>query len=281
MLTRVPSKTFLLGEYVVLDGGPCLILTTPPYFELSCEPSNFEELSVAAQGIHPQSPAGKWLNQHADFFKNYHLHFFDPHQGKGGFGASGAQFIGVYQAIHSIQRTICSIESLLKAYWEMFPQRTQVLPSGADLVAQIVGKITYWHRSEKKFAGLEWPFEDLCYCLIHTGQKQTTHQNLQRFSPAVMAQMAKIVEDGYAAFRSKDTLGFIDAIAQYARWMKQEKRLVANSEAYINFLERSCLIEAAKGCGAMGADVILVLVRPEKLQAFSCWLKERQIAFII
>jgi hypothetical protein len=355
---NIPSKTFLLGEYVALNGGPCLILTTPPYFQIAFQQKTFQKSPPSPLSpFSPYSPAGKWIEKHRDFFKHYHIDFSDPHEGKGGFGASSAQFIGVYQAIYPIEKTREYIENLLEAYWETFPKDTQVLPSGADIVAQIFGGVTYWHRLaelspqrdagdpssrfvappkeplclnaviqrsakhdegspwykeilRRKLASLReaaplddngkgffydvwhsgqrawsslddsraasWPFPDLSYCLIRTGQKQNTHQNLSKLSTSACAQMAQVVEDGLAAFTSKNALAFIEAVTHYARWMKQEKCVVPNTEALIQQLYASTFIEAAKGCGALGADVILALLRPEKMQNFLEWLRMRE-----
>jgi mevalonate kinase len=44
----VPGKTFLVGEYVALDGGPSIVLATRPCFEMKISP--FQQDST--QGNH-------------------------------------------------------------------------------------------------------------------------------------------------------------------------------------------------------------------------------------
>src|SRR5262249_7567087 len=124
---NLPSKTYLLGEYIVLEGAPCLILNTPPYFKA-------EFPSTVKNDFHPKSPAGLLLEENADFFKNDTVEFFDPHEGKGGFGASGAQFIAAYAALHGIQKNVEWLEILLKDYWNILKATNKVLTSGADLI---------------------------------------------------------------------------------------------------------------------------------------------------
>ena len=81
----VPSKTFLLGEYVALKGScPVLVLTTEKYFKLFVGLNSAQKIDV--QGIHMESPAGKLIKSNVDFYKNYAIKFIDPYPSLGGFG---------------------------------------------------------------------------------------------------------------------------------------------------------------------------------------------------
>jgi len=88
----VPGKTFLVGEYLALSGGPSLLVATEPRFVLRVK-------AVAPRGraAHPfaaASPAGRYLSRvirDSEMFE-----FQDPHQGAGGLGASSAQFALLY-----------------------------------------------------------------------------------------------------------------------------------------------------------------------------------------
>src|SRR4051794_4338735 len=91
LVFSVPGKTFLAGEYLALSGGPSLVFASEPRFELSVTSG-----AGKAEGIHADSPAGLFIKKNQDYFKNFDLVFHDPYQGKGGFGASTAQFLGAY-----------------------------------------------------------------------------------------------------------------------------------------------------------------------------------------
>lgn len=280
---KIPSKTYLLGEYIVLDAGPCLILNTPPYFEVNIT----KEVQETKHTFHPQSSAGLWIQKNAHFFENTQIDFFDPHQGKGGFGASGAEFLAVYAAQHGIEKNIDWLEKMLESYWGVVGRTDAILPSGADVVAQacdsenldpqVSSSVIYWHRAKKQLDNLIWSFPDLSYCLIRSGYKCPTHQNLKKIPAHIVNEMNQVVEEGYKAFQSKNAPHFVDAIKNYADWMKKEGCLFEKTEELIQLLYRSELIEVAKGCGALGADVILVLLHPEKMPAFLVWLEEYQI----
>lgn len=262
--SRFPSKTFLLGEYIVLDQAPCLILTTEPYFEMQLTRSKKQDSKI----FHPKSPAGLWVKKHADFFNPYDLHFLDPHQGKGGFGASGAEFLGVYHAIHPLQKNIPYIEKLITDYQGICAFQNAILPSGADLVAQIYGDVTYWHRAESIVSNEPWPFQNLTYYLMRTGQKCITHEAIKKLSKPIVQTLSTITKEGYAAFKSRDEAGFIKAIQTYADWMKKENCLSTTTDVLVKKLYASGLIRAAKGCGTMGADVVVVLLDREKVDRF-------------
>lgn len=286
---KIPSKTYLLGEYIVLDSGPCLILNTPPCFTVNIHFT--QKGQVPKPSFHPQSSAGLWLQKNAHFFVHAQIDFFDPHQGKGGFGASGAEFLAVYTAQYGIEKNIDWLEKMLESYWGVVEATNGILPSGADLVAQGCGSedldpqsdvslpssIIYWHRAKKQLDHLNWSFPDLSYCLIRSGYKCPTHQNIKKIPNHIVNEMSQVVEEGYKAFQSKNAAHFVDAIKNYADWMKKEGCLFTKTEEMIQFLYRSGFIEVAKGCGALGADVILVLLRPEKMPAFLAWLEEYQI----
>ena len=87
---RIPSKTFVLGEYSVLHGGPAILLASEPYFSLRLEEKNENK-----NPFHPLSPAGK-LWELEPLLKTKSYLFSDPHHGLGGFGASSAEFIALF-----------------------------------------------------------------------------------------------------------------------------------------------------------------------------------------
>ena len=121
---EVPSKTFLVGEYIALSGHPAVLLTTTPCFKVQqiAEPKLIN--------IHPLSPAGRlWNDAHCDFG----LSFEDPYQGMGGMGASTAQFIGVFQALNHQLSGEREEQALLEQYEQYAWSGKGRKPSGYDL----------------------------------------------------------------------------------------------------------------------------------------------------
>ncbi len=81
-----PSKTFFIGEYAILKGAPAFILNTGPRFVMKFYPKPLHSLRFGR--FHPQSPIGRWMRRYAEIFRNYRFQFYDPHQQRGGCGAS-------------------------------------------------------------------------------------------------------------------------------------------------------------------------------------------------
>lgn len=249
-MISVPSKTFLMGEYGVLAGGPALVLNTEPRFEL-------HHSAVPTQDFHSSSPAGKLLTE-TGTKKNFK--FFDPHQGAGGVGASSAQFLALYREIKGADWTY---EDLLRDY-KRLATCGKNQPSGVDVLAQAVGSVAYIDVTKKIFEPLNWGFEDLSFILVKTGTKVPTHEHLSDLTISDFASFQELAQRGVESFIAKNTQGFLEAISLFQRELVNAN-LVAGST--LRLLEKWSSLEgvvAAKGCGAMGADVVLLLVWSEE-----------------
>ena len=122
---QIPGKTFFFGEYAALVGGSALLLTTRPGFEMNVH----ESIHSTSNPFHPESPAGLYFNQHEKFFQNWSIAFVDHYQGRGGFGASTAQFLGLALFRKQIQTpnefndldvAFKSIDGLATTGWQRF-----------------------------------------------------------------------------------------------------------------------------------------------------------------
>jgi len=274
----VPSKTFILGEYVVLQEGPAIVLTTSPRFRLIAEKQTQNKINV--DGIHLESPAGKLIQHNANFFQRYHITFIDSHQGLGGFGASSAQFVmAAAFKEYANGKTIDDLE-LLKKYKQFAWDGEGMPPSGVDLIAQLHGGVCFYHKLKNQLKIFSWPFIDLEYCLIHTGNKLATHLHLKQLSQLNTADFEDIVQMGLMSFEQKNSLNFIAAIRNYANLL-QEKNLVADeTQKIIKTISVNPDILAVKGCGALGADVILVIFNIKTRDQTLSWLKENKLNII-
>ena len=275
----VPSKTFILGEYIALKGLSTLILTTERYFKLIAKPGQ-----AYCEGIHPESPAGKLIKQDNDFYKNYNIKFIDPYQHMGGFGASSAQFIMIfslkeYEEGNTNLRHINYI-NLLDQYIKVAWDGKGMQPSGADLIAQLNGGICYFHKLERKSHVFSWPFTDLAYCLIHTANKLATHIHLKELSRFDENELDVIAQNGLKSLKQSNSNAFIEAIIHYADALKTEGLVAEKTQEILKKLSKNRDILAAKGCGALGADVILVIFSRLKQEEVVSWLKEKKLHVI-
>lgn len=250
---QIPAKTFLLGEYIALIQGPALLVTTAPCFTLSLtkEP--------ALKGIHTQSPAGHWWSQHGA--RGYGLVWTDPYSGLGGLGASSAQFIGSYYASQYLAEQKTNNETLLCDYLNTSWSGTGLKPSGYDVLAQLHQGCVYINRHNGLMETYSWAFPDLSFILVHSGQKIATHHHLESMRlPDGIHHLSIIVEQGKKALAEGNTNLFIDAINSYQNQLECMQLTTRHSLQLIQLLKKQPEILAAKGCGAMGADVLLLLV---------------------
>ena len=257
MTWQIPAKTFLLGEYAALLGAPAIVMTTSPCFEIRLTET------PGLHGIHEASPAGLfWLKSpHADKGLDWH----DPYQGCGGMGASSAQFIGAYRASKHLSNQAFDQAEMLDLYFKHAFAGQGIRPSGYDVLAQSMHGCVYIDRTNKLVTSYEWPFKDLACLLIHTGQKLATHHHLQDLDlPQKLNTLSQLVEQGKQAFEQTNSASFITAINAYHAELSN-MQLVADHtlQAIAEFKELPDIL-AVKGCGAMGSDIILLVVPAKK-----------------
>lgn len=257
MTYTAPSKTFLIGEYAVLAGSPALVACTAPWFEL--------RPATDATSIHPLSPAGRFLSDHQ--YKLTECAFVDPHQGQGGFGASSAQFLLCYQYHHHIQQwDATSYQALLDCYCEYATQQGTP-PSGADVLAQTDAGLAWVDVTSASVKHHPWPFHDCAVTLARTGHKVATHHHLAALGRQDFSRLTAIAQQAQQAFSTATTTDFITAIDDYRQTLASLSLTLDHSVDCCRELYKNPHVVAAKGCGALGADVIAVLHTPEEYAA--------------
>lgn len=258
MTFQIPAKTFLLGEYVALQGGPAIVLTTTPCFEISLTQ---QQTSV----IHPHSPAGRFWHASGIIGE---LSWYDPYGGIGGLGASSAEFLGAYFAYLSKTNQCLTEEALLDAYWSASLKANQgIRPSGYDVLAQAQNGCVYLNRQVSENHVYEaWPFTDIAFVLLHTGQKLATHEHLKALQlTQAVNLLSPIVDLGKEAFDTSNSALLIKAVKNYAKQLLTLDLVAAHTKAQLMTLSQNSDVLAIKGCGALGADVLLALVPGARL----------------
>lgn len=261
----IPAKTFLLGEYAALAGHPAFILTTSPSFELTLVGQ------PGLHGIHPDSPAGKWWLKHGD--PNQGLLWEDPYDSQGGLGASSAQFLGAYLATPAASEL-----SLLEAYRTCAWNGQGMVPSGYDVIAQSIGGCVYIAAN----CGERYPwFEDLAFILVRTHHKLATHHHLQKLNLSHQLNgLAEIVATAKRSFELNESTGLIDAVNQYNQALSAQNLVAESTLAMMAELKQQKDILAMKGCGAMGADLLLILLSNEKLTELKATLTQQGLTIV-
>lgn len=317
-----PSKTFLLGEYVALDGGPSIVLSTAPRFKLKVSPSDDRQDKnqyVDRDGVQREgqlksapfvadSPAGQYLAKNLapylasiekskQFGKSDqsivkpNFEFFDPHFGRGGLGASSAQFALLFAwfnqdlftqprnaDLNSASYSKIQWEKILEVYRSCSWNGVGVPPSGADVVAQLSGGICWFDGRQNRAERLEWKFPNLSFTLLRTGVKLATHEHLKSMKVVPNEALRECVGIAKTAFKANDESGLVLAVNR-CEGILRESGLVtcATLEILQDLRGELGRIRAAKGCGAMGADVIAVLHDRDQQDAILKWAASRNL----
>jgi len=277
MKISIPSKTFLLGEYLVLSGGPGIVVNTAPSFHVYIS-NEANQATGKYRGFDPQSPAGKFLDKNQNIFQDVIIDFQDPHEGKGGFGASSAQFAAMYALKHNIDEL--DLQSLIEEFQELAWDGTGFAPSGVDLISQIQGGITYFHRNTLELKSFTWPFTDIHFCLLHTGNKLATHEHLKDLNHFSDEKLIEIVETAYSALEDNKSSDFVSAIQSYRSALHRENLIHDHTLSLLEKADKLPGILASKGCGALGADVILLIYETGHLDPLTQWAIKENLAMI-
>ncbi|MBL7689681.1 MAG: hypothetical protein JNJ49_16715 [Bdellovibrionaceae bacterium] len=290
----IPAKTFLVGEYLALSGGPSIVVTTAPAFKFSWlyEDSRSPELN---HPFHPESPAGRFLAEMDLKSGRISIEFNDPYRGSGGFGGSTAEFLGAWMLSRWLGDDAVASSA---AEWcvEVRDYRDQVCPvwtserlgggrfmdvldayavfepraSGADLVAQVTGGVAIWDRNKQVMRKQVWPFDGLELSLLRTGRKMKTHEHLKTVRPLTVETQQELelwVQDAVQAFAFADADRLIAAVRGVGKTLEAQGLVAEHTLQALRDLADVTGVRAAKGCGAMGADVVAVLHDPSALPA--------------
>jgi mevalonate kinase len=257
---QIPAKTFLVGEYAAIVGGAAIIITTSPAFELSIAAND-------VLSIHPDSPAGKFW-AHSGLAQS--IQWLDPYNGKGGLGASSAEFLGAYLAHCHLTQQEPNIEALLNAYHHFSWNGEGLRPSGYDVIAQSQQQCVYINRQKNIIKQYEWSFSDISFLLVHSGQKLPTHHHLQKTKlPDAITEFSDAAEHAALAFEANNSDLLINAINSYHQLLCKHHLIAPHSLAQLNTLKLELPILAAKGCGALGADVLLLIIPTKELNTYT------------
>ncbi|MGZ3693911.1 MAG: hypothetical protein ACXWQO_06895 [Bdellovibrionota bacterium] len=263
-----PSKTFLLGEYAVLREGSALMLAHDPCFksELCAEPLAKPAFVEACAAGKAAALLGVDLS---------HLKFQDPHEGKGGFGGSGAEFLSVLAA----KWNAAPGATFAWEAWDLY-RRLGCTGSGADVLTQAStapGNLVHLNIPARKLEFFNAGRLGLQLTLFHTGHKLPTHQHLKEAYAIATHTLATLVEKGVDAYRSGNREGFLAAIKSYAQALENRQLVAQHAAEALESLSALTEALAAKGCGALGSDVLLVCTEKQPSAALQAWAAKHSL----
>lgn len=255
-----PAKTFILGEYAALDGGPAIVLNTSPRFSCRIQKTSKANTWDLAEN----SPAGQWVRKNPHDFQNTQLEWVSPYEQKGGLGFSSAQFNILY-AYSSILREGSIDQIKPQDIWRSYRSLRfeGFLPSGVDVITQWVGGVSVFEQDPLSVETLTSSLPDLHCLVLRTGDYFETYKYLKNFQLGDVSDLKKIAQQGVRAMKQRDETAFVEAVNDYRKALLEKKYITAKSLEAINKLVNIKAIKACKGCGAMGAETLIVLYKKE------------------
>jgi mevalonate kinase len=259
-MPKIASKTFLIGEYAIFNHAPALIWPTPPYFTYT-----FEGQST----FHPESPAGRLQKIYPTTPIS-----FTPH-GLKGLGQSSAEFLSMYLAAHPEITLPMQTEEAHQA-WLNYQTHQPMTASGADLIAQCLDGPHFIQVDPWQAEPAPWPFPNLTWCLVHTGQKLATHQHLQE-NISIPKALSTLAHQSKEAYETEDEKRFLDCVKSYQATLEAHDLSAPYTIALIHALKNDESVLAAKGCGAMGSEVLWVISTPTAMEKAKTTLSQLAI----
>lgn len=253
---QIPSKTFLLGEYAILSGSPATLVTTAPFFNL-----HVKDGDGVASGFHPESAAGMFIREHRPLFAKLDIEFSDPHTGKGGFGASSAQYLAVWALKATLQNSVFDLEKAFADFKKMLALKND-RSSGADFLSQAVGGVPVLQVDPVAVLPSSWPFRDLSFAIFRTGVKVNTHEHLAQNEISPQPELAEISVASLAAFKEGKSVEWLSHVQRYAKVLKDQNLIAGTTRTLLSRFESIPGIRFAKGSGSLGADTVVVYMNP-------------------
>ena len=297
----IPGKVFILGEYLALAGGGALIATVPPRFQMVVSASQLNP--VLSKLNHPESPISR-LNEWAQKqnYPDFHFTFTDPLEGAGGFGASTAEFGMAYLA-YCIQNgyerfghygPLEKEASDWRKVWSLYRHLMmdeQLIPSGADLVAQWQGGVCvvnpFEGTCEAVWSQFNWSNLLVFSATSQKGRKVPTHEHLRRLAQLghfgqfgqfglmssstssstgndFLASLQRILIHGTTGISNHNPLQLGESMDQYSEVLQKAGLEIPETQADRLELRKLPGVLGVKGAGALQSDAILVLSTSEK-----------------
>lgn len=245
-------KTFLAGEYAACHHGRGFILTYPPAFQMSTATawslSTLGMQTIQAYRPHLPHPALSWI----DTAKNH-----------GGVGASSAELACIYQYLcaHELEKPSNLLDQR-QWYQNHAWNGIGLMPSGIDFIAQTQSGLIWVDCEHNQCESLSWPFDDYLWVVIKTMDKLPTHQHLKETNPDLnLTDLDTLLDPIKKSLARSDLDAFIHAQQNYDLTLATLGFKTQAHTNQINYLRKLNGVKYVRGCGAMGQDTWLVLLK--------------------
>lgn len=269
------------------------MLMTEPAFEFRIVFELFDH-----EPFHRRSPGGRFWYIYD--LPRWGMDVTHPYRGLGGMGLSSAEFIAAWllkrgfetyipvfiDPLHGAADCWMDYQDMIHMDW------LKISPSGADVWGQCLGGIVAVVQTPitKRLAGRskEWTMDELSYVIWHQGKELPTHEHFQALQTvdrdsfnAYGRRMAELGEAGITAWSERNSDVFVSVIRQYGEALESAGFVAPYTKRHLKRLYKNPDVLAAKGCGAMGAETIIIWTLNEKVDSVVQYCHEKLPGFLV
>ena len=225
------------------------------------------EGALSFAGFPPaDSPAGRWLSHHKEVFRDLSLKWTDPFCGRGGLGFSSAQFVILYACRSLLRRGFLTVhpQEVWRAYRKAARPSSGLRPSGADIVSQWTGGLCLFQQNPLRIRSFTLPLPLIECLIVRAGGPFPTHGHLKTLKQSNVSLFKEIAEGGVSALEAGDETAFLQAVNEYRKALDKENRTAEHTKTLLKEFAGLEEVKALKGCGAMGAETVILFYEKER-----------------
>ena len=225
------------------------------------------EGALSFAGFPPaDSPAGRWLSHHKEVFRDLSLKWTDPFCGRGGLGFSSAQFVILYACRSLLRRGFLTVhpQEVWRAYRKAARPSSGLRPSGADIVSQWTGGLCLFQQNPLRIRSFTLPLPLIECLIVRAGGPFPTHGHLKSLKQSNVSLFKEIAEGGVSALEAGDETVFLQAVNEYRKALDKENRTAEHTKTLLKEFAGLEEVKALKGCGAMGAETVILFYEKER-----------------
>jgi mevalonate kinase len=197
-------------------------------------------------------------------FSDLSIEFYDPSGGCGGFGASSAQFAMLYKLHLKLTQQKFSPNLFIDEYRKISQGSAGVAPSGADCMAQYLNHSIFFDAKSNSAKKIIWNFPDLDFAIFKTDTKVNTHLHLRTLDPFDVQKLQDISLKVEKSFVYSDGEMLIRNVQKFFHLLEGKNLVIDQTVQIVDGLLKIEGVKAAKGCGALCADTILLIFEKNK-----------------
>jgi hypothetical protein len=238
-IVEVPAKIFLIGEYLVLEGGDAVLEAIRPGYRF--------EIGDGVDGSmpHSESPAGQLLFEARARVARFRLL---GDSAPPGYGGSTAECLMAWKQVHGVWPDPEEIH--------LWYRRKVPFASGADLLLQAM-KIGSPRTQSNPFV-----YERMVLLERITPSKRPTHEDLALDRPPIRFEVLSSLVERFRKLLSDPVEGGFRLLGEYAEELSRTGRETDNARQIREFLQTVDGVEGVKGCGAGLHDQFLMVLKP-------------------